>query len=649
MTDGILWKPLAESINRANLTRFIDSIRQQHNVPLTDYNDLYLFSIQNPESFWKSVWSFCGVIAQTQGERALIDANSIEKAKFFPDAKLNFAENLLKRRDDGIAITFYGEDQVVQKLTFQEIYQQTASIANFLKNSGIQAGDRVVGYLPNMPQTLIAMLAASSMGAVWSSCSPDFGIQGVVDRFSQITPKILIMADGYYYGGKAFSCMDRLHDIRAQIPTLEKIIIVPYLIESQDSWGPFDIWDDILKESTIKTIEFVQLPFNHPLYILFSSGTTGIPKCIVHGAGGTLLQHLKEHQLHCDINPSDVIFYFTTCGWMMWNWLVSALASGASLVLYDGSPTYPHPQILFDIADKEGITLFGTSAKYIDTLAKLEMKPMQTHPLSSLRMITSTGSPLSAESFDYVYQSIKKDVCLASISGGTDIISCFVLGNPIGPVWRGEGQCRGLGLSVEVFDEDARSVVGEKGELVCTKPFPSQPLGFWNDLGGEKYHAAYFARFSNAWHHGDFVELTQQGGMIIYGRSDTVLNPGGVRIGTAEIYRQVEQIPQILECLAVGQTFEHDERIILFVHLKEGVLLDDRLIQQIKTQIRQNTTPRHVPAKIIAVADLPRTKNGKLAERAVRDIIHGQVVKNQEALANPEALLLFKDLEELSS
>ncbi len=652
MTDQILWRPSEKAIETANLTRFMATIRQEYVLPIKGYKDLYRFSIENPEKFWKSVWSFCTIIAETQGNRVLIDAETIETAKFFPDARLNFAENLLRRRDEAVALTFYGEDKVYQKLTFQELYLETAKLVHIFKEWGIEPGDRIAGYLPNMPQTIIAMLATASIGAVWSSCSPDFGAQGVVDRFSQITPRVFLMADGYFYSGKTYPCLDRLSAIRSAIPSLEKVIIVPYItlendLSTKNLKEPFDLWDDLLKQSTAQSIDFAQMPFNHPLFILFSSGTTGIPKCIVHGAGGTLLQHLKEHQLHCDIKPNDQVFYYTTCGWMMWNWLVSALASEASLVLYDGSPTYPHPEILFDIANKESVTLFGTSAKYIDTLAKLEAKPIKTYPLHPLRMITSTGSPLAPESFHYVYRAIKKDVCLASISGGTDIISCFMLGNPIAPVRRGELQTRGLGLAVAVFDEEGKPVTSQKGELVCTQPFPSQPLGFWNDATGEKYHAAYFSRFPNVWHHGDFVELTPHGGMVIYGRSDTVLNPGGVRIGTAEIYRQVEQIEEVLESLAVGQTWQHDERIILFVHLKDDAVLNEALLQKIKTQIRQNTTPRHVPAKILEVTDIPRTKNGKIAEQAVRNIIHGEPVKNQEALANPEALDQFRNRVEL--
>lgn len=653
MTAQILWCPSEKAIETANVTRFIATICQEHALSIHGFKNLYQFSIENPEKFWKSVWSFCNIIAQTQGNRVLIGADNIETAKFFPDARLNYAENLLRRRDETVAITFYGEDKIYQKLTFEELHQQTAKFAHVLKEWGVKPGDRVVGYLPNLPQAIIAMLAATSLGAIWSSCSPDFGVQGVVDRFSQITPKVFLMADGYFYGGKSYSCLDRLSAIRSSIPSIEKIITIPYLssakeLSTKDLNEPFDIWDDLLASSHGQTIDFAQMPFNHPLFILFSSGTTGVPKCIVHGAGGTLLQHLKEHQLHCDIKPNDQVFYYTTCGWMMWNWLVSALASGASLVLYDGSPVHPHPEILFEIADNEGITLFGTSAKYIATLSKLDAKPIKTHTLQTLRMITSTGSPLVPESFDYVYRAIKKDVCLSSISGGTDIISCFLLGNPTEPVFRGELQTRGLGMAVAVFDEEGNPVIGEKGELVCTKPFPSQPLGFWNDSAQKKYHAAYFARFPNVWHHGDFVELTPHEGMIIYGRSDTVLNPGGIRIGTAEIYRQVEQVEEVLESLAVGQIWQHDERIILFVHLKDGTLLDEALLQKIKNQIRQNTTPRHVPAKILSVTDIPRTKNGKIAEQAVRNIIHGDPVKNQEALANPEALKQFQSRVELT-
>jgi acetoacetyl-CoA synthetase len=642
--NKILWRPSLRDIEEANLTRFMEKVRQDYFVPIPDYDALYAFSINHPEDFWQSVWSFCQVIGDP-GSCVLKDGDQIEKAKFFPGARLNFAENLLRRRDEAIAITFYGEDKVRKTLTFEDLYTQTAKLADIFKRWGIQPGDRVVGYLPNLPETIIAHLAAASIGAIWSSCSPDFGVSGVVDRFGQIAPKVLIIADGYFYGGKTFDCLERLPALRKNLASIEKVIIVPYVNSVMDEENT---WDRLLATSSATSLDFMQLPFNHPLVIMYSSGTTGVPKCIVHGAGGTLLQHLKEHQLHGNIKPGDQVFYYTTCGWMMWNWLVSALASEASLVLYDGSPTYPHPAILFDIADEVGITLFGTSAKYIDSLAKMGVASLKTHTLPALKMITSTGSPLAPESFDYVYRSIKKDVCLSSISGGTDIISCFMLGNPIGCVRRGEIQTRGLGLAVSVFDEQGHEVIGQKGEMVCLKPFPSQPLGFWNDEGGKKYHAAYFERFPNVWRHGDFVELMPQGGLIIYGRSDAVLNPGGVRIGTAEIYRQVDQIPEILESVVVGQNWQGDVRVILFVRLKEGIALTESLINKIKTEIRHNTTPRHVPAKILAVDDIPRTKNGKIAELAVRNLIHGEPVQNQESLANPEALKNFQDIPDLA-
>jgi acetoacetyl-CoA synthetase len=642
--NKILWRPSLRDIEEANLTRFMEKVRQDYFVPIPDYDALYAFSINRPEDFWQSVWSFCQVIGDP-GSCVLKDGDQIEKAKFFPGARLNFAENLLRRRDEAIAITFYGEDKVRKTLTFEDLYTQTAKLADIFKRWGIQPGDRVAGYLPNLPETIIAHLAAASIGAIWSSCSPDFGVSGVVDRFGQIAPKVLIIADGYFYGGKTFDCLERLPALRQNLASIEKVIIVPYVNSVMDEENT---WDRLLATSSATSLDFMQLPFNHPLVIMYSSGTTGVPKCIVHGAGGTLLQHLKEHQLHGNIKPGDQVFYYTTCGWMMWNWLVSALASEASLVLYDGSPTYPHPAILFDIADEVGITLFGTSAKYIDSLARMGVAPLKTHTLPALKIITSTGSPLAPESFDYVYRSIKKDVCLSSISGGTDIISCFMLGNPIGCVRRGEIQTRGLGLAVSVFDEQGHEVIGQKGEMVCLKPFPSQPLGFWNDEGGKKYHAAYFERFPNVWRHGDFVELMPQGGLIIYGRSDAVLNPGGVRIGTAEIYRQVDQIPEILESVVVGQNWQGDVRVILFVHLKEGIALTESLINKIKTEIRHNTTPRHVPAKILAVDDIPRTKNGKIAELAVRNLIHGEPVQNQESLANPEALKNFQDIPDLA-
>ncbi len=639
-----LWHPTLEQIKSANATAFIGKIQQQGATAISNFDELYQWSIDNPEQFWSLVWDFTGVIAQTRGDVVLQDKHDIKNAQFFPSARLNYAENLLRRRDEATAVVFWGEDKVKQRLSFGELYKQVARLAATLRAMGLQPGECVAGFVPNTPEALIAMLATASIGAVWSSCSPDFGVPGVLDRFQQITPKILFSADGYYYNGKTFDCLQKLAEIVPQLPSLEQVIVFPYAHPSPNL-APIAKtvpWQKCMAGSNPPALSFEQLPFNHPLFIMFSSGTTGKPKCIVHSAGGTLLQHLKEHQLHCDIKPGDRVFYFTTCGWMMWNWQVSALASEATLLLYDGSPIYPKADILFDYAETEGMTLFGSSAKYIDAIAKAGAKPRQTHNLESLRMITSTGSPLSPESFNYVYRDIKQDLCLASISGGTDIISCFVLGNPIGPVWRGEIQSRGLGLKVEVFDEEGQSIQGQKGELVCTAPFPARPIGFWNDPKGQRYHDAYYARFANVWHHGDFVELTDHNGIIIYGRSDAVLNPGGVRIGTAEIYSQVEQIDEVLESIAVGQNWQDDIRIILFVKLSDGVALTDELINAIKQRIRQHASPRHVPAKIIAVPDIPRTKSGKIVELAVRNIIHGEKVTNTEALANPEALEYFR-------
>jgi acetoacetyl-CoA synthetase len=638
-----LWQPSSESVAQANMTAFMKRLN------LASYQDLYQFSINHCDRFWQEVWNFSHLIAHNTSDIVIENPGSMEDTKFFPDAKLNFAENLLRFRGNNIAIEFFGEDRVYKTLTFDELYEQAINLAQLLLSWGIQPGDRIGGFLPNLPETIVAMLATAAIGAIWSSCSPDFGVQGVVDRFGQIQPKVFLSADGYFYNGKRFDCLAKLPEICAAIPSIEKVIIIPYTQDSFTCPVQAILWSELYKIEISSEFTFPAFPFNHPLFILYSSGTTGVPKCIIHGAGGTLIQHLKEHQLHCDLKKGDKLFYFTTCGWMMWNWLVSGLATGATLILYDGSPGYPHFNVLFDIADRSGMTHFGTSAKYIDAIAKEGLRPKTTHKLTSLKMILSTGSPLSPESFDYVYTHIKSDVCLASISGGTDIISCFALGNPIGPVWRGELQTRGLGMKVDVFDENGKSIVGEKGELVCTAPFPSQPLGFWNDPKGEKYHQAYFARYPGIWHHGDFVELTSHDGIVIYGRSDAILNPGGVRIGTAEIYRQVEQIPEVLESIVVGQDWQNDIRIVLFVRLREGLKLTDDLIQAIKAQIRNHTTPRHVPAKIIQISDIPRTKSGKIAELAVRQVIHGEPVRNQEALANPNSLEFYKNLPDLQT
>jgi acetoacetyl-CoA synthetase len=630
------------------MTSFMRDVRARWFVPISSYADLYDFSIARPDAFWTSMWDFGGIVGD-RGARAVEHLDRIPGAQFFPDATLNFAENVLRRRDDRPALIFSGESRRFRTLTFAELYRDVARFAQALRAAGIRANDRVAGYVPNMPEAIVAALGAAAIGAVWSSCSPDFGVQGVLDRFGQIEPRVLVAVDGYFYGGKQHDLGPRVTAIADRLPTVERVVLIPYVNErpSVDGIRGAALWEDFTGADDPGAVAFERLPFNHPLYILYSSGTTGAPKCIVHGAGGTLIQHLKEHQLHCDIQSGDRVFYFTTCGWMMWNWLVSALASGATVLLYDGSPFHPDGNVLFDFADTHGMTLFGTSARYIDALHKAQLAPIESHRLETLRTMTSTGSPLAPESFDYVYRDIKPDIHLASISGGTDIISCFVGGNPIAPVWRGEIQVRALGMRVEVFDDLGRSVRGQKGELVCTMPFPSMPLGFWNDPDGRKYHAAYFERFPGVWHHGDYVELTEHDGMIIYGRSDAVLNPGGVRIGTAEIYRQVEQFEEIVESIVIGQTWDNDERVVLFVRLREGLELTPELQSRIRTRIREHTTPRHVPARIVQVGEIPRTKSGKIVELAVRDVVHGRHVKNREALANPEALDQFRDRAEL--
>ncbi|MEZ5590748.1 MAG: acetoacetate--CoA ligase [Gammaproteobacteria bacterium] len=650
-----LWQPDSQRVQNANITAFKTQLEQNQQLQLPDYAALHQWSVDHPAIFWQELWQFADVLGDP-GATALADGDKMPGARWFPDGQLNFAENLLRahsteRRGDTDALVFWGEDQVKRRLSHRELHEQVSRLAQALKNCGIQPGDRVAGYLPNMPETIIAMLAAASLGAVWSSCSPDFGVRGVLDRFGQIEPKVLFCADGYFYNGKSHDSLAKLADILTELPSVQQVVIVPYTRSQPplDGLANAQLLSDFIAPYPASEIEFTRLPFNHPLYIMFSSGTTGVPKCIVHGAGGTLLKHLSEHLFHTDVKPGDRLFYFTTCGWMMWNWLVSGLACGATLLLYDGSPFYPSGNILFDYADAEAMTIFGTSAKYIDAVNKAGLEPAKTHNLGTLKAMLSTGSPLAPESFDFVYQHIKSDICLSSIAGGTDIVGCFVLGNPTLPVYRGEIQCRGLGMKVEVWDDDGKPLIGEKGELVCTVPFPSMPIGFWNDPDGSKYRAAYFERFPNVWHHGDYVELTAHGSMIIYGRSDAVLNPGGVRIGTAEIYRQVERLPEVVEGLVIGQDWDNDVRVVLFVRLQDGITLDEALIKKIKTQIRQNATPRHVPSKVIQVADIPRTKSGKIVELAVRDIVHGRRIKNQEALANPQALELFQDLPELNT
>jgi acetoacetyl-CoA synthetase len=638
-----LWSPDQASIDAANMTRFIAQVNRNYELAISDYDALYQWSVDEKESFWSEIWDFCGIVGD-KGERILVDGDNIETARWFPDASLNFAENLLRRKDDAIAIYFRAEDQVDYSLTYAELYAQVASVAAWLKAKGLQPGDRVAAYLPNMPEAVVAMLAATSLGAVWTSTSPDFGEDSVVDRFGQTEPRFLFTVDGYFYNGKRHELSDKIKSITAQLPSLEQIVQIK-LAGFGNNIDAID-WSDIIA-NPVAEIDFVARKFNDPLYVLYSSGTTGKPKCITHKIGGTLIQHLKEQMLHCDVHPGDRVFYFTTLGWMMWNWLVSALASEAALVLYDGSPFYPDGEVLWRYAEDVDMTIFGTSAKYIDAMKKASLCPRDKFNLSALRSIASTGSVLAPESFDYVYANIKQDVCLASVSGGTDIVSCFVICCPLLPVYRGEIQCRGLGLAVDVFDEDGNSVRNRKGELVCTQTFPCQPVYFWADEDGEKYHNAYFARFDNVWHHGDYVMLTEHNGIVIFGRSDATLNPGGVRIGTAEIYRHVEQLDDVVESIVIGQVWEDDVRVVLFVVLQPGLELDDALQDRIRRTVREKCTPRHVPAKIVQVAEIPRTKSGKIVELAVREVVHNRAVKNIHSLANPEALDLYRDLAQL--
>ncbi len=642
-----LWKPNPNTVGDTGMAVFMQANG------FGRYADLWQWSVDQPEAFWAKLWDFCGAVGN-RGERVLVDGDRMPGARWFPEARLNYAENQLQSRDDSEALVFWGEDKVKRRMTRALLYAEVARFQQCLLAAGVGEGDRVAGYLPNLPETLIAMLATTALGAIWSSASPDFGVQGVLDRFGQIEPKVLVCVDGYWYNGKAVDCLEKNAEVVARMPSLVKVVVVPYLNERPEigQIAQAVLWNDTAAVHGEKEVIFKRVAFDHPLFIMFSSGTTGVPKCIVHCHGGVLLQHLKEHKLHSDVRPGDRLFYFTTCGWMMWNWLVSGLSAGASLLLYDGSPFAAKGKVLFDYAEAERMTHFGTSAKFIDAAAKLGLTPGKTHDLAPLRAMFSTGSPLSPEGFDWVYREIKQDILLASISGGTDIVSCFVLGNPVLPVYRGEIQCRGLGMAVDVFDEFGQSVRSAKGELVCTKPFPVMPVGFWNDADGTRYRAAYFERFPNIWCHGDFSELTAHDGMIIYGRSDATLNPGGVRIGTAEIYRQVEQLPEILEALVIGQDWppgkNDDVRVVLFVKLQEGISLDAALIDKIKQQIRDNTTPRHVPAKVVQVQDIPRTKSGKIVELAVRNVVHEQPVKNVEALANPEALEYFRTRTELA-
>jgi acetoacetyl-CoA synthetase len=646
----IVWRPVPESMQQANMTAFIRQVQAEYpSAAVADYPSLYQWSIRHPEQFWPELWDYCQVVSSRPREQVLEHRERMPGASWFVGSRLNFAQNLLRYRDDRPALVFVGEDGVRSEHSHAELYREVARLARGLRAAGVTAGDRVAAFLPNIPEAVIAMLATASIGAVWSSCSPDFGVQGVLDRFGQIAPKVLLVSDGYRFKGKVYDSMGEIRQVVAGLEGIETCVVVPFVSERPElpDANSFVTYAGMLGEDDGPELEFAQLPFDHPLYILYSSGTTGPPKCIVHGAGGTLLQHLKELALHTDLKREDTIFYFTTCGWMMWNWLVSSLALGARVVLFDGFPFYPGPGRLFDLAQQEGISVFGISARYLAAVEKAGVRPVQSHDLSAMRAILSTGSPLLPENYDFVYRDVKPEVQLCSISGGTDIVSCFALGNPLLPVRRGELQCLGLGMRVEVYSEDGKPVEQQKGELVCTAPFPSMPVGFWNDADGSRYRHAYFERFPGVWSHGDYASTTQHGGLIIYGRSDAVLNPGGVRIGSAEIYRQVDRVPEVLESLVVGQRWHGDERIVLFIKLRPGIELESDLVQRIRKMVRDNTSPRHVPARVLQVPDIPRTRSNKLAEIAVRNIIHGQEVTNRQALANPEALDAFAGRPEL--
>ena len=651
MTDEPLWIPSPDRVENSQMTQFLDTAEKDFNLTLDSYHDLHQWSVDHPTQFWEAIWSFCDIQASETYEKVLIDEDKFPGAKWFTGSQLNFAENLLRFRDDRTALVGILENGERRSITFADLHDDVEKLVSALRNYGINPGDRIAGFMPNIIETIVAMLATTSIGAIWSSCSPDFGINGVCDRFGQISPRILFTADAYYYNGKTINCLEKVEAIQQQIDGIEKVVVIPLVNQDPDFGAVQDavLLNEFATDKDVTPLRFEQLPFDHPVYIMYSSGTTGVPKCIVHGAGGTLIQHVKEQRLHVDLSLDDVLFYYTTCGWMMWNWLVSGLASGATVVLYDGSPFANEGGLLLDAIDNEGITIFGTSAKFVSSLDKAGVKPSLSHNLSSLKTILSTGSPLSQESFDYIYRDFKHDVCLSSICGGTDIISCFILGNPMLPVYRGEIQCLGLGMAVDFWDEAGQSLREEKGELVCTVPFPSAPIGFWNDAGDVKFRSAYFDSFPNVWAQGDYGEITEHGGVIIHGRSDAVLNPGGVRIGTAEIYRQVEKVNAVVDSIVVGQDWEDDTRVILFVVMREGLTLNDDIINELKLTIRKNATPRHVPAKVIQVADIPRTISGKIVELAVRSVIHSEPVKNSDALANPEALEYFKNLPDLAS
>jgi len=646
-----IWEPSEEYKRNTNLTRFMDFVNKRHGQNFDSYDDLYNWSINSIPDFWASLWEFADIKASKPYDTVVTDLDKMPGARWFPGARFNFAENLLRYRDDNTALIFKSEAQEAIKLTYAQLYDQVARLAKSLRESGVTVGDRVAGYVPNMIESVAAMLATVSIGAIWSSCSPDFGIKGVLDRFRQVEPKVLFTANGYSYKGTPYNSLERVSSFLEDIPSIQRVVVIPYTERKPDiSNIPNSIhYEDFIAKDTGLEIQFEQLPFDHPPYIMYSSGTTGVPKCVIHKAGGQLTQHIKELMLHCDLKREDTIFYFTTCGWGMWNWLVSSLSLGATVLLFDGSPFYPDPGALLKLAQDEKISVFGISPRYLAELERVGVKPVKEYDLSSLKTILCTGSPLSVENYRFVYRDIKKDVFLNNFSGGTEIISCFGIGNPISPIYEGEMQGFGLGMKVEVFDPQGNPVVGQEGELVCTAPFPSMPVGFWNDENNQRYKSTYFEVYPNVWHHGDYAEITDTGGLVIHGRSDATLNPGGVRMGTAEIYRQVEAFDEIQDSIVVGQNWEDDMRVILFVKLARGVELSEDLINKIKATIRSNVTPRHVPAKVIAVGDIPYTISGKKVELAVKNVIHNRPVLNKDALANPEALDFYQNLAELQS